>query len=478
MIIELITNTVRRVRLIAAVGGLLWSGLALGQDDTARSEPINRYEALQQQVRQLEEAMGRHDPALVENLISLADAAAALNLHSEASTVLDRAIQIQRLNLGLFTAEQIPLYFSMLNSLVHVGDWDAVNTALDYMHWLLIDKQVSSDAEIVEQMIRLSEFHLLSVAGDAVQQQANHYRQASELLYFALNVSEYVWGRYDPRRIDLHYSLAKQMYLQSAAVERGDETAYALRAVVPGSSWVRPRKVVQTRYYLAGLRLLEDMREVLRENENASAESVAMVDLYVADWHLLFSQERAEEAYRKAFMALLDAGREPAELNRLFASPQILPIATFHDTVDQALCVMAQSAPEGVELVGHEEVTTHLSFQEWFESMPVVPFPLLAPAVGQFLRVEHYDTWLSFRLDSLNKVSRWVSGTYETRISVADEFNVLGGELGGEDAEGVDLDYLDDRLHSLFFRPRLEDGVARPFEGILRFRAARTRGQE
>lgn len=467
---ELTASAGHRILLLAGVGSLLCASLALGQEDTGPSELIDRHEALQQLVRERETALGRHDVALVENLVSLADAAAALNLHGEASAVLERAIQIQRLNLGLFAEEQIPLYYSKLDSLVHVGDWDAVNSALDYVHWLLTEKQVSSETEIVEQMIRLSEFHLLSVAGDAVEEQANHYRRASELLYRALSVSEYVWGRHDPRRIDLHYSLAKHFYLQSAAIERGDKTGYNLRAIVPGSSWVRPRRVVQARYYQAGLRLFEDMRELLREKENTPAESIAMVDLYIADWHLLFNQERAGEAYTKAFMALLDAGREPTELNRLFASPQILPIATFHDTVDQALSVMAQSAPEGVELVGHGEITTHLSFQEWFESMPVVSFPLIAPAVGQLMRVDYFDTWLSFRLDSLNKVSRWVSGTYESHISVVDEFSVLNGES----AEAVDLDYLDARLHSLRFRPRLEDGAARPSEGVLRFRAART----
>ncbi|CAN0512053.1 unnamed protein product, partial [Discosporangium mesarthrocarpum] len=173
-----------------------------------------------------------------ENLISLANTAAALNLHGEASSALERAIQIRRLNQGLFTDEQIPLYFSMLDSLLHIGNWDSINTTLDHVNWLLTDKMVSNQGQLVEQLIRLSEFHLLGVAGDAQEQQARHYRRASESLYLALNISEFVWGRHDPRRINLHYSLAKHFYLQSAAIERSDETAYALRAVVPGSTWV------------------------------------------------------------------------------------------------------------------------------------------------------------------------------------------------------------------------------------------------
>lgn len=462
------TFSLRNILLISGVGGLLFSSMALSQE-VFLDDLIDLHEALQQQVLEQEMALGRHDPALVESLVSLADASAALDLPGEAGTLLERAIQIQRVNLGLFAPEQIPLYFAMLENLVRLGEWNAVNTALDYLNWLLLDKRVSDETQIVERLTHLSEFHLLSVAGDAEAQQDRHYRRASELLYAALNVSEFVWGRYDPRRIDLHYSLAKLFYLQSAAIERGGEAAYALRAVAPGSNWVQPRRVAQARNYRAGLHLFEDMQVLLRESDNAPAEAVAMVDLYIADWHLLFNQERTEEAYRQAYTALLDAGKEPEVLNRLFDSPQILPIATFHHSVDLALAAASQSPLEGVELAGYREISTRLSFQEWFESMPVVPFPIVAPAVGQLAQVEHSDTWLHFRLDSLNKVSRWVSGTYESHISVVDEFNVISAE----NDETVNPGYLNERLHSLRFRPRLEDGVARPSEGVLRFRAAR-----
>ncbi len=468
MIAKLLAITVQHALAIVGVCCLLYSELALCQDDSP-TELINRHEALQQAVREQDATLRRHDPVMAENLISLADTAAALNLHGEASSALERAIQIRRLNQGLFTDEQIPLYFSMLDSLLHIGNWDSINTTLDHVNWLLTDKMVSNQGQLVEQLIRLSEFHLLGVAGDAQEQQARHYRRASESLYLALNISEFVWGRHDPRRIDLHYSLAKHFYLQSAAIERSDETAYALRAVVPGSTWVRPRKVVQERHYRAGLNLLEKMRELLLETDNTESEAVAMVDLYIADWHLLFNQKRAGESYQQAFNALLDAGREADELNRLFASPQILPIATFHDSVSMALSATTGLALNDTDSVRHTEFDTHLIFQEWFASMPEVSFPIIAPTVGKRIFVDHYDTWLRFRLNSLFEVSRWVNGTYESHIGVIDEFEIVGADAD----TAVDLDYLNDRLHAVHFRPRLKNGVVLSSEGVLRFRATR-----
>jgi hypothetical protein len=37
----------------------------------------------------------------------------------------------------------------------------------------------------------------------------------------------------------------------------------------------------------------------------------------------------------------------------------------------------------------------------------------------------------------------------------------------------IDLDYLNRRLQLLNFRPRLENGIAQPFEGVLLYRVAK-----
>jgi len=449
---------------------LFLSSLSYGQNDNA-VEQQNRRENLQQRIIELEAAVGRYDPTLVEDLTSLADSATTLNLYTEARSVLDRAIQIQRYNLGLHTPEQIPLYFELIENDINIGNWAVVNESLDYLYWLLLEKRAVSEETIVDNLIRLSEFHLLGVADDVESQQAGHFRKAEELTYLALEISEFYWGPSDLRRVDLYYSLIKQFYLQYSAIERGGEAGYALRAVVPGSDWVRPARIVQSRYYRAGLRLLSDMREILAESSDNPSEFLAMVDLYRADWHLLFNENRAESVYKEAADALLEAGLETDEVDRLFSQPQILPIPVFYASVEQA--VAAAESGESIKpalepTLASSDTSADFHFADWFDFMPIVPFPVTAPAVVQSQSSGNTDFWLQFRLNSLEKVSSWVRGTYQTHLGVVEEFDVLGDR----DYDAIDLQYLNQRLHYLHFRPRLENGVATPFEGTLLFRAA------
>ena len=423
-------------------------------------------EQLQQQLAELESTLGQHDPALIEILSSLADSSALLNLFSEASTLRGRSLQIQRVSFGLFTPEQIPLILTKMEIDERAGDWDTVNESMDYLYWLLIEKNVSQGEALINSLIRLSEFHLRGVVGDTADLQAHHYQQAYKITYQALTISEESFGQYGPQLIDLHYSLVKQLYLQSAAIERGGDTAYALRAVVPRSKWVTPRRTAQSRYYRTGLQLLNGMRRIIAQSNEDPAESLAMVDLYAADWHLLFDQVQAKEAYRNAFAGLQEADVCVTELGLLFATPKILPIPTFHGAVSAAL-TYSQSVQSSQPIEHDNKPEDSLYFKQWFDAMSVVSFQVIAGAPSLTKQEQLSEIRLRFSLDSLNSVSHWVSGRYRTNMSVAKEFNIL--EFG--DQTDINMEVLDEDLRLLHFRPRLENGIARPTEGTLLYQA-------
>ena len=140
-------------------------------------------EQLQQQTAELESTLGQYDPALIETLSSLADSSALLNLFSEASTLLGRSLQIQRVSLGLFTPEQIPLILTKMEIDERAGDWETVNESMDYLYWLLIEKNVSQGEALINSLTRLSEFHLRGVVSDTADLQAHHYQQALSLIH-------------------------------------------------------------------------------------------------------------------------------------------------------------------------------------------------------------------------------------------------------------------------------------------------------
>lgn len=461
------------VGLLVTLGALvlLWSpGYSLAQDAVQFDETDRRRE-LSRRLEALESRLGRYDLGLVEVLVTMAESSAELNLHAEASALLDRAILIQRQNLGLYTPAQIPLHFAQIEHEALTGDWPRVNEALAHLYWLLVEKQAGPTEDIIANLVKLSEVHLKSVPGDLPSEQARHYRSASDLTYLALSVSERLWGEEDPRRIDLLYSLLKQFYLQSVAVERLDDTAYALRAIVPGSSWVRPRRLVRSRYFGAGLRLLEEIARIVEQSSIRPEESLAMVQVYGADWHLLFNHAEAEALYARAHTALQSAGAEDEALARLFAEPQLLPAEAFYDNVGQALTA-GDSRLRRDQLLPDGERGNHYVLEEWFDAMPTVPFPLVAPQVSGLSMVEHRDSWLRFSLRGLDTVSRWVNGRYQTHRGVPTEFEAI------DVPQGLSVSTLGDRLHNLHFRPVLEAGRAQPAQGLLLYRAGFTPGGE
>ncbi len=431
------------------------------------ADEIARRGALQQQLLERELVVGRHHPALIEDITSLANASAELNLFTEASSLYDRAIQIHRLNFGLYSAGQIPLYFTRIEYDARRGDWESVNESIDHVYWLLTEKSGGYGGELIEYLAQLSEVHLQAIAGDVAANRADHYREAAEAIYLAVSISEQLWGENDMRRVGLYYSLVKQFYLQSTAVEMRDDTAYALRAVVPGSTWVRPRRVVQARFYRAGQRLLNEIESILEVSAAQPAEALAMLDLYRADWRLLFNQDTAERGYNEAYAALQEASSDAHEVAQLFAKPRILPIAEFYPSM--ALAMDAGMTSGGfTSHTGSSLSESDYQLHEWFREMPAVPFPVIAPTLGNLQAGQYTDVLLHFRLNSMNEVSRWVSGRYQTRKSVVDEFQILSDS----DAEDIDMDYLDDRLHTLSFRPRMVDGAVQPAEGTLLYRAS------
>lgn len=454
--------------LLAGWGSCLlvsWAQAQGGATVVAR-DPLVERELLQNHLLELEATHGRHDPILVEPLSTLAISSNQLGLYAEASSLLERALQIQRLNLGLFTSEQVPLHLHRMEIDRLAGDWGAVNESIDYLHWLLLKKNVIEGEILVDSLIRLAETHLQGVTNDAADQQARHYRQAFEMTYEALRIGEEFWEKSEPRRVNLYYSLVKQNFLQSVAVERGDDTAYALRAVIPGSKWVRPRDVVQARYYRAGLRLLDGIRNILAANTGANSESLAMVELYIADWHVLFDQEQSEAAYEYAFERLLEANVDATQLDQLFSKPQILPVPVFHHTVSDA--VREGPADNSRQRADPSSTATNaLSFPIWTDAMSDISSPT-TEAGGPGDQAQQSEVLLRIRLNSLNKISRWINGRYRTNRGVAAEFEVINP---GTEAD-FDLQSLDDRVRLLHFRPRIADGSVRPSEAYLLYRVA------
>ena len=451
-------------RSITAIIVLSLGSTHLGAaDDELLAGQLAQRDLYTRQIRTLELERGHFDRTLVEPLVQQAQLSMALNDFEQANTSLERAVQVLRMSDGLYTPAQFPLLNLQVENDVRRGNWVAANGHLEHLYWLYVNKHRGIDDALIGELRALSAFHLEAVATDDPAQQAYHFREAARISTVTLRAATYLWGEHDVRLAELNYELVKQFYLQAVAVDRGTRTGYELREVAPGSSWIRSRQTAMRAYYQSGMRLLRQTRALYEEQNPPDQEGVAMADIYIADWQILFTRDDAVETYERAHGRLLAAGVDHSALETFFCHPQILPQSQFHASVASALTAR-QSAPSSMSSQ-FPDSDVALRFSEWSGAFPDVPFPF---PQARF-RFQDEQQWgsavLSFTLSGMEKVSRWVNGRYVTRLSVPDRLEVISQDP----ASAMEAGSFAEKLHYLHFRPRLVAGVPETAQGTLEY---------
>lgn len=425
-------------------------------------QPPDGDDALQQlqlhrsRVETLEADLGRYHQQLLEPLVSLAGVYANLHQYDETHALLDRALQITRVNLGLYSEAQFPVLQMMARNSVSRGDWETANQALEHVFWLYTNKHRGFDAALVDELLQLADLHMEGVVADVIEMRAAHFRSAARITGTAIRVGEQIWPPHEPRLAELYYRLARNYFLQKVAMEQGGAAAYEIREIIPGSRWVRPRKTALGLFHRAGEALLERMAETFQQAEPPDLEALAMVQLYLADWQVMFSRPSAGREYEKAFSQLLAANVPAHVLEALFARPVALPVQDFHYRAAAAL----ERIPTELRLEGQQV----LRYVEWSPAFPNVQEPADERTGSGAAPSEHESALLAVTLPGVDRISRWVGGRYVTQVGVASEFELAGGTTNAA------LTEIAERVHYLNFRPAMEEGEVRAFEGMLDFR--------
>ncbi|MEX0617598.1 MAG: hypothetical protein WDZ76_10075 [Pseudohongiellaceae bacterium] len=459
------------VRIRSVMPGLFLFGFQVVTPGLAQVSPgpdfLQQMESHRELLAQIEMEQGRDSPALVDPMQGLAALATNLNQFDEADALLSRAIQIVRINDGLYTENQFPLIVERIDNDRRRGRWDEVNDNLEHLKWLYHNKHEGIDSEIVNELMYVHQIHMAGVAEDSEDRQPYHFREAANANWVALAASGLVWGENDPRRARIMYELVKLYYLQTIAIDRGGRTGYELREIVPGSSWVRSRRLVKRAFYATGLNLLRQMRDMFRHASPLNREAIAMSDLYLADWHLLFTHtDRAKGAYARAYQGLEDAAVDDTLLARYFEAPAVVPKQQFFATLAEAYDDRLQAA-ERLPRATLYDTRSLVRFTEWSRNFPRVQHPLSADVVAAADpgSGESGYAMLSFSTGALVEVNQWINGRLRTRLGVVDRFEVLRQYP----EELVDEEGLAEKIQALHFRPRLVDGVATASTGTLQY---------
>ena len=218
---------------------LVLPGLSSIAEQSTNDELIQNLAASRAVLEQLEDTVGSADVQLIEPLEQLAGVLIDLNLYVEADNLLDRAIQLTRMSGGLYASEQLPLQVKKIDNLINQKNWLDVRDDLEHLEWLYISKSERIDTQLIFNLRHLSDLHTRGVAEDLISRQSYHFRKSVGLNRVALSMARAAWGEHDVRLSPIIYRLVKTYHIQAVALDLGGRTGYELRAIVPGSNWVR-----------------------------------------------------------------------------------------------------------------------------------------------------------------------------------------------------------------------------------------------
>jgi len=408
-----------------------------------------------------QDRFGTLDARLIEPLEQLADKLIQLNQFEEAHSLLDRAMQITRVDAGLYTEAQRPLLQKKIANFVSQGDWESARENMEHLLWLYTNKSRRINRVLIDDLLELSRMHTRALAEDNIYWQGYHFRKSSQIRWLALGVAETLWGEFDERLVPIIYEQLRQYHLQTVALARGGPTSYSLRQIAPGSEIMRDRSDVSESFYLTGIGLLDGLYSIYANGESPNPEAVAMANVYLADWHILHGQpELASEKYRGAYQELVEAKVDGDLVNEFFSRPMVIPDTQFYSTVGAAVAAHRNK----VVTEGIDNSEGYLSFSEWSTALPDVRNPISSFGTENGARDSNFALF-SFSLAGVNKVSRWFSHRYSSTLNTIEQVELLAHYL---ESPSEEIELLE-KLNNLSFRPKLVNGEPQQATGRLKY---------
>jgi len=266
--------------------------------------------------------------ALAERLFDRGMAELQTDDFESAEQTFSEAMQMIKINHGLDSELQMPALQLLVESLIPQGKWQSLDQQLSYFDWLN-RKNGSQDIDnFLNGTEILSRLYLTAAADLDNPQSARYLIAAKNLNWRAVSFIEAVFGNDSLKLPPWLYSIVLTHFYQSRITRRRGMTSYEYKSdnqsIVSGWSLSKNESVQKS--YRIGLELLERIRTLYAESENASAETDAMLLVYLGDWELVFNRgNSALRYYQQAYARFIDAGLEPDRINRFFDQTTTLP---------------------------------------------------------------------------------------------------------------------------------------------------------
>lgn len=327
----------------------------------APAVPDQTISQLLERIRELESSVGPYDPGLGEQLSGLGLAYQQNQDHANAAETLSRALHIKRVNEGLHNLGQLAILESLIASNIARQNWEDLDRNYQMLLWLHRRNFDPGDPRFLPIVDKMGRWKLQAYREGLLKQNPETTLREAESLYSqTVDLLEEQYGEHDPRLIDslygkamTNYQIAKEVikkpldHFRSTGAPASFSTISYQQVCTPTPRGPVCRLIpVMTRSnnfdgYMAQQRdkdmmifqTLQRVKLPLKQivaiheaHPELPRDNYAAALVHLGDWHLYYDQRgTAFKMYKQAYEVLAAAGKEPAELERLFGKPVTVP---------------------------------------------------------------------------------------------------------------------------------------------------------
>ena len=342
-------------------------------------QSINKY---LDEISEQEKSHGAMDPQLGEQLLGLGLLYKNQGQYDKASEVLQRSLQIKRVNTGLQSMAQIPVLEALIDSNDAAGNWDELDTNYHLLLWVTQRNLEPGDPRMLAIYERLGKWELRALAGGLLKESPEHtLSDLSEMYQSTIKLMRTLYGEKDPRLVKplrmnslIGYQLARLTLdtplesfegtggtaIQYQLVCRERITPWGIQPVCsnvavdnPGyytSKQAERTNTVMKYVYQTG-KALRQIAEIQNLNLSASNYDRARSFVDLGDWYFINNRRTAAfNAYKSAYEFLKNTSSAPRDIALLFGKPVRIPIVdlgmgtgktTAGDNVDEAYVTLS-----------------------------------------------------------------------------------------------------------------------------------------
>ena len=338
------------------------------EENTADVGPINAHTQAQvnltrsiaeyeREIQAREAEHGVYDPATGEYLLSVGLVYQNDGKHDEAVDAFTRALQIKRVNEGLYGTGQLLILEQLIKSNIASANWEKVDQNYQQLLWINKRNYDAGDPRLLPVVDMVGRWKLKAYKEDLLDSSAISTIGESEKLFRdTIVILERQYGENDPRLINPLYgrALTNYQYAIEVANTPQDEfhgtgsptrTQVMCRTVPTANGGVRricnTIRVPDPSYYASqssnkdfalGQRIvavgkaLRHIVQIHETNPDLPRDSHAKALVHLGDWNLLRGKKTtAHKNYKSAYQLLADTDEHQEVIEELFGKPQNLP---------------------------------------------------------------------------------------------------------------------------------------------------------